>query len=56
MLTETDNPGGPKWLAGSVGIPPATRDVTKTLADLRQTTPEAIADTVHRNFLELVGG
>jgi TatD DNase family protein len=54
LLTETDNPGGLKWLSGSVGMPSALLEVVSAVAEVRQTTPEAVAGTVHNNFLDLV--
>ncbi len=55
LLTETDNPGGPEWLTGKRGMPRLIVEVTSALAELRQTTPESIADAVTSNFLRLTG-
>jgi TatD DNase family protein len=54
LLTETDNPGGFKWLTGTMGMPHHLEEVIQALADLRDTTPEVIQQTVHRNFLRLI--
>lgn len=54
LLTETDNPGGPKEYTGTLGMPILLRDVIKTLAKVRKTTAEAIIRTVHANFLQLI--
>jgi TatD DNase family protein len=54
LLTETDNPGGRKWLTGSMGMPHHLQEVIQAVADLKQTTPQGIRQTVHRNFLRLV--
>ena len=54
LLTETDNPGGLKWLKGVVGMPKDVRKVIDVLAQLRDSSPELIARTVHANFLRLI--
>jgi TatD DNase family protein len=54
LLTETDNPGGLKWLTGSVGMPGEIVNVVNALAALRRTSPSAIEQTVHQNFLRLI--
>jgi TatD DNase family protein len=54
LLTETDNPGGLKWLKGTIGMPQALKDIVETIASLRGTTAEIIAQTVKRNFLRLI--
>jgi len=55
LLTETDNPGGQKWLEGYEGMPRLILDVVVALAELRGTTPVPLVDTVQQNFLRLVG-
>jgi TatD DNase family protein len=55
LLTETDNPGGPKSLIGSPGMPSLIHDVIQELAQVRRTTAEAIIHTVQANFLRLLG-
>jgi TatD DNase family protein len=54
LLTETDNPGGPKEFIGGPGMPALVRDVVTGLADVRETTVEAITGTVHTNLLQLL--
>ena len=54
LLTETDNPGGLKWLTGEVGMPSAIRNVAAALAQLRQSTSERIAQSVQQNFVRLI--
>lgn len=54
LLTETDNPGGLKWLKGAVGMPKDVQKVIDVLAQLRDSSPELIARTVHANFLRLI--
>ena len=54
LLTETDNPGGLKWLKGELGMPSAIANVVETVAALRQSTPERIERLVHGNFARLI--
>jgi TatD DNase family protein len=54
LLTETDNPGGLKWLKGIVGMPSEIRKVIDELARIRNSTPESISRMVHANFLKLI--
>ena len=54
LLTETDNPGGLKWLRGAVGMPGEVIKVFEALAELRGTSPDAIARTVNENMLHLL--
>ncbi len=54
LLTETDNPGGPKGWIGGPGMPRLIVDVVKGVADARKTTAEAIMQTVQANFARLV--
>jgi len=57
LLTETDNPGALKWLKKNdeVGMPNAILGVVEAVADLRQSTPDAIVQLIHANFSRLVG-
>jgi TatD DNase family protein len=54
LLTETDNPGGVKWLMGKVGMPVAIRDVIQAVAEATATTPQAVTETVWSNLRRLV--
>ncbi len=54
LLTETDNPGGLKWLNDEMGMPTAIKNVVAALAQLRQSTPERIVELVRHNFIRLV--
>lgn len=54
LLTETDNPGGLKWLKGIDGMPVDLKGVIQTLAELRGISADALARTVHENFLRLI--
>jgi TatD DNase family protein len=53
LLTETDNPGGPKGFIGGPGTPVLIEKVVRALADVRETTVEAVAETVRSNLLTL---
>jgi len=55
LLTETDNPGGLRWLTGSPGMPLVVRDVVGALAELRGTSVGDIIETVQCNFQRLIG-
>jgi len=54
LLTETDNPGGQRWLAGTTGMPCHIKDVIEKLAKIRKTTTQDIIDTVQNNFIRLI--
>ena len=54
LLTETDNPGGPKGLTGTLGMPVLLKQVVRGLAELRGTTVESVIQTVHDNFARLI--
>jgi len=54
LLTETDNPGGPKGFIGGPGMPVLVKDVVQGVAETRRTTTEAIIQTVQANLLELI--
>jgi TatD DNase family protein len=54
LLTETDNPGGPKGFRGKPGMPVLVQDVVRGVAEARGTTIESIVQTVQANMLELI--
>lgn len=54
LLTETDNPGGLKWLRGVIGRPLEIEKVVQVIAALRQSTTEAIERTVYENLTRLI--
>jgi TatD DNase family protein len=54
LLTETDNPGGPKGFIGDHGMPSLIKDVVRALAELRGVSAETIVQTVHANFQTLI--
>ncbi|HTM07513.1 MAG TPA: TatD family hydrolase [Verrucomicrobiae bacterium] len=53
ILTETDNPGGLKWLTGEIGMPDVILRVVEALADVKEMAPEMLAKAVERNFKAL---
>jgi TatD DNase family protein len=54
LLTETDNPGGPREHLGEWGMPSLIRDVVGALAAVRGTSESAIVEAVQANFLQLI--
>ncbi len=54
LLTETDNPGGPKSLIGRPGTPILIQEVVQGLADLRKTSAMDIERAVQANLARLV--
>jgi TatD DNase family protein len=54
LLTETDNPGGPKEFIGGPGMPLLVRDVVQGIAEARRTTVEAITHAVWSNLMALI--
>jgi TatD DNase family protein len=49
LLTETDNPGGWRWLEGVPGRPSLVQEVLDRLAEIRGVSRQAMEDTVARN-------
>ena len=54
LLTETDNPGGLKWLGGALGMPQDLLKVIEVLAEVRNSTAASMVRTVHANFVRLI--
>jgi TatD DNase family protein len=54
LLTETDNPGGLKWLKGVVGMPRHVQEVIDVTARVRSSAPESVAGIIRRNFLHMI--
>jgi TatD DNase family protein len=54
LLTETDNPGGPRGFIGGYGMPSLIEDVVRTLAELRTVSAGTIIQMVQRNFQTLI--
>jgi TatD DNase family protein len=55
LLTETDNPGGLKWLNGTLGMPKIILEVIEQIAAVKQETSAAIVQAVEENFYRLAG-
>lgn len=55
LLTETDNPGGYRWLTGDLGRPSIIRSVVQKLAELRGWSVEKAKEVVQQNFLRMAG-
>jgi TatD DNase family protein len=56
LLTETDNPGGPKEFIGTPGSPALIREVVSKVAEIRRTSEEAVLHVVRANLLMLMRG
>ncbi len=56
LLTETDNPGGYEWLAGTPGMPGVLQEVVLELARIRKLEYEECEIMIQRNFERLIGG
>ena len=56
LLSESDNPGGLKWLNGTVGMPRVIREIVAAIAAVKQTTPAAIETAIEVNFFRLIDG
>lgn len=54
LLTETDNPGGHRWLTGEVGMPEHLERVIEEIARVRGRTGEEIEAMVEDNLSRLV--
>jgi TatD DNase family protein len=54
LLTETDNPGGPRQYIGGWGMPSLICDVVRGLAEVRGISEDALVDAVQANFLRLI--
>jgi TatD DNase family protein len=54
LLSETDNPGGNKWLVGEVALPRIVAHVVKTLAQLKGISSEKLEAAIQANFSRLV--
>lgn len=54
LLTETDNPGGLKWLKGVVGMPKDIEKVVDAIAGARGSPPALITRMIHENCLRMV--
>lgn len=55
LLTETDNPGGNRWLGGAVALPDIIIKVVDTLAHLKGLSPQKLEAVIQANFLSLLG-
>jgi TatD DNase family protein len=53
LLTETDNPGGPKSLIGRPGMPNLIVDIVAYLAELRNQNLDRMIEIIHSNLINL---
>jgi TatD DNase family protein len=56
LLSETDNPGGYEWLAGTPGMPGVLQEVVLELARIRKIEYEECENMIQRNFEKLIEG
>ncbi len=56
VLTETDGPGGLRWLTGEVGMPRHLLDVLQAIADLRGLSVAELTAIVAANWRRLCAG
>jgi TatD DNase family protein len=54
LLTETDNPGGLKWLKDVVGMPQDLQTVIDMTARVRNSSSVLISQIIHTNFLRII--
>ena len=54
ILTETDNPGGYRWLTGEIGMPSLVIKVLDAIADIKDTPTRIIIQNVQDNFVQLI--
>lgn len=54
LLTETDNPGGPHWLTGVMGMPILLKEIVKGLAEVMNVTIENIESQIQSNFSNIL--
>jgi TatD DNase family protein len=55
IITETDNPGGLKWLTGEVGMPGVLARVVEELGRVKGATAEEMEKIVEENFRRVMG-
>jgi TatD DNase family protein len=53
LLTETDNPGGYRWLTGTMGKPVLIKSVVEKLSELRGWEPEQTRARIFESFMRL---
>ena len=54
LLTETDNPGGYRWMTGEIGMPSLIMNVLDAIAEIKDTTTENVVQNVQDNFIQLI--
>ena len=56
LLTETDNPGGYRWLTGATGTPVLIKAVVEKLSELRGWRHQQTKEIIFENFIRLAAG
>ena len=54
LLTETDNPGGLKWLTGETGYPHHLLGVLDVLAEMKAISVDELTQVIAENFIRLI--
>lgn len=55
LLTETDNPGGHRWLTGELGMPLLLVEVVRELGRVKGMSPDSVRMAVRENLVRLIG-
>lgn len=55
LLTETDNPGGHRWLTGELGLPALLGDVVAEVERVKGLSPGSVESAVAANMKRLLG-
>jgi len=56
ILTETDGPGGLRWVTDELGMPHHINDILRSLADLRGLSVDDMTNIVAENWRRLIAG
>jgi TatD DNase family protein len=56
VLTETDNPGGLKWLGGAPGMPGIIENIVEALAEVKAVNTSLLTKSIRANLLRLIEG
>jgi len=56
ILTETDGPGGLRWVTDEIGMPHHINDILRSLADLRGLSMADMTNIVAENWRRLIAG
>jgi hypothetical protein len=54
LLTETDNPGGTKWMIDHIGYPDQIRQIVQGIGKQKNMTEKEVESLVEKNFIPLI--